>query len=139
MPVWLCRALLVLFLLAPAHQSSWATPGCLHYDMIKAVCHPHRLVLSAPAHQSIREDGRLHQDDMARLCAICTALFLSTQLMRVSGHLWVPALGRHDHGCALSAPPCTCRCISTEQLGHLQVQWFDTTLAELLCQNWHSL
>ena len=45
MPVWLCRALLVLFLLAPAHQSSWATPGCLHNDMIKAVCHPHRLVL----------------------------------------------------------------------------------------------
>ena len=60
--------LLVLFSPAPAHQSSWATYGCMHWDdMVKAVCHLHCLVLSAPAHQSSRGDGSPHQDDMIKV------------------------------------------------------------------------
>ena len=72
-------------------------------------------------------------------CAICTALSSSAPAHESVGPPLGACVDRYDQGCVPSAPPCSCRCSSTEQLGHLQVPWFDTTLAEPLRQKWHSL
>ena len=101
---------------APAPQSSWVTPRCLHRDdMIKAVSSLHCLVFVGASSTELLgypQDPASSDtiDDMIKAVSpLHCLLFVGVSPTDQSCRPQMPGTRRHDQGCVIVTLPCLCR------------------------------